>query len=161
MFLFYFCLKIPFYQNPFLLLKKSKKLKIRNNFFTSVFAFSFFYSPILLSENNPYRVQNQIESPSYTCQINQECLDYLHNDLLNKESLDSIYQICRNSHQIIKNCCANPMSCSESYAENITQDLNNNILNLVQQTGANPLSCHLNNLSSLISFLASSQKLCL
>ena len=141
------------------LLKKSKKLKIRNNFFTSVFAlfFSFFYSPILLSENNPDRVQNQIESPSYTCQLNQDCLNYLHNSLLNKESSESIYQFCEVSYQNSRDCCINPSQCGESYAEDLAQSLRSHSLGITRQAGSDLQSCQLNNLSNLIHSLSSVQ----
>lgn len=131
---------------------KEQRRKLRQ-IFSEVFAlfFSAFYSPTLLSN------QHIIQSQNYICQINHECLDYLHNEVLNKESQESIYQACKDHHQKTKNCCTSPMNCNESYAENTTQDLNNASLYLVQQAGSVPISCHLNNLSALVNALANSQ----
>ena len=105
-----------------------------------------------------FEVDSSGNPPSgYTCKINKECLDYLHNELLNKDSQESIYQICKTYQQRIKNCCTNPMNCTESYAKSLTQDLNNNSSILVKQAGSDPLSCESNHLSNLINFLAETQ----
>ena len=147
----YIYLETLFYKILFFLFQKLKHLQNRYLSFIFVLFFSAFYSPALFS--NQHGNQNQ----EYICQVNHECLDYLHNKLLNKESSESIYQICKDYHKKTENCCANPMSCNETYAENTSQDLNNVSSHLVQQAGSHPLSCHLNNLSTLINALADSQ----
>ena len=102
-------------------------------------------------------METQGQNPDYICKIDYVCLNDLHNILLNKESNRSIYQFCEITHQNIKNCCINPYSCPEGYAKNITQDLRNNSLNWVQQTNTDPASCHLGNISKLISALSGTQ----
>ena len=125
--------------------------------FLCVFA-SLLLSPSLaLSESNPYRVETQGQNPDYICKIDNECVNFLHDVLLNKESNRSIYQFCEITHQNIKNCCINPYSCPEGYAKNVTQDLRNNSLNWVQQTNTDLASCHLGNISKLISALSGTQ----
>ena len=125
--------------------------------FLCIFA-SLLLSPSLaLSESNPYRVETQGQNPDYACKIDNECVNFLHDVLLNKESNRSIYQYCKITYDNIKNCCINPYGCPEGYAKNVTQDLKNNSLNWVQQTNTDLMSCHLDNISKLISALYGTQ----
>lgn len=109
--------------------------------------FIFFLYPIIaLSET--YAVS--MNSSGYTCQIDQECLDYLDNVFLNKEDSRGIYQYCQATYDNIKLCCAEPSQCQEDWGQDYVQNLRDNILNEVQNSGGGLLSCELNRLSGLI-----------
>ena len=94
-------------------------------------------------------------STGYTCQIDSECLNYLHNTLLNEQSSESVYQICKEVHKRNKDCCLDPSGCSAPYAED--SNLKENSHSFFQQHGGNVTSCQLNNLSSLMSGLSQVQ----
>ena len=107
---------------------------------------------------SPSLALSEISSSSgSTCRIDNECLDYLHNSLLNKESDESIYQFCEVSYQNSRDCCINPSQCGESYAEDLAQSLRSHSLSITRQAGSDLQSCQLNNLSNLIHSLSSVQ----
>ena len=117
--------------------------------FLSGFILLFFSHSLALSKIST--------SSSSTCKIDNECLDYLHNSLLNKESDESIYQFCEVSYQNSRDCCINPSQCGESYAEDLAQSLRSHSLGITRQAGSDLQSCQLNNLSNLIHSLSSVQ----
>ena len=127
------------------------KLKNKVWLFVSVFIFLNLSPNIAFSEIYP--TGNQ----SYTCKVNQECLDELNNKFLNKKSQESLYHICSDYHKKVKNCCASPNQCNLPYAKNITKDLDSSRSNLVEQARGSPLSCQLNRLSNFINSLSESQ----
>ena len=106
-------------------------------------------------ENNSQFVQKGQNSFSdYTCKIDEECLDHLHNVLLDKEANRGIYQYCQISLDNIKLCCADPSQCQESWGKNRAKELRDNSLTQVQESGGDILSCELNKLSGLIASLS-------
>jgi len=117
--------------------------------FLTVFIFLLFPSDSASSQINNYQAQNQTAT-EYICNVNNRCLKNLYNIFLNKKSEDSIYQVCESYYQTIRNCCINPIGCNEAYAQEVSQNLKQESFNFLQQTGSDSISCHLNNLSSLI-----------
>ena len=97
-------------------------------------------------------------SAGYTCRTDNDCLDYLRHNLLNKESAESIYEVCGEVRKRIKDCCINPLQCNESYSEDLVQSLRANSLNIVQQAVSNFSSCPLPRISNLVNSLSSVQK---
>ena len=115
-------------------------------------------SAFILLLLSPSLALSEISSSSgSTCKIDNECLDYLHNSLLNKESDESIYQFCEVSYQNSRDCCINPSQCGESYAEDLAQSLRSHSLGITRQAGSDLQSCQLNNLSNLIHSLSNVQ----
>ncbi len=124
-------------------------LKIFILFVGNSIATSFDESPPDVWEEPAKKIDN-----SYRCTVDKECLNHLKNNLLDKDNSESIYNICEKRLNIYKNCCANPTSCNDSYAETFVQSVEKDSLGLVQQSGG---SCQSNNLSKLSSFLFNTQ----
>ena len=119
-------------------------------------AFTLLLFPIF-AFSNPYKATAQTEDSSYICRMDSECLNYFHNVLLDKESNEGIYQYCQINYENIKSCCLNPLECQGAYGKDLAQELRNDSLNTVQNSGENVLSCELNRLSALISSLSGIQ----
>ena len=127
-------------------------LKNKTLGFFSVFIFLILFPNIAFSEIYPTENQN------YTCKLeSQDCLNDLNNVLLNKEDKRSIYQYCQITSDNFKLCCEDPLNCSESWGKDMAQNLKQNSLSEVQNSGGDFLTCKLNNLSGLLSFLSSTQ----
>ena len=134
----------------------SKNLKNNFLFFVSAFIFQFFYLPLVFS--NPYLedepVEKSITKPSWTCKIDYECLKYLQNEL-NKESDYSLYQVCQEEYDIVKNCCEGLNNCPSLYG--VERDLGNIKSNVLNSSG-DQAGCSANSMSSLISSIHGIQK---
>ncbi|MCY4512908.1 MAG: hypothetical protein OXB86_04400, partial [Bdellovibrionales bacterium] len=115
--------------------------------------FTFFQAQA--DEWETYGTSRTPASTGYTCRIDSDCLDHLHNTLLNKQSPESVYSICEEVHNRNKNCCLNPSGCNAPYAEG--SNLKENSYSFFQQHGGNATSCQLNNLSGLMSGLSQLQ----
>ena len=128
------------------------KLKNKTLGFFSVFIFLILFPNIAFSEIYPTENQN------YTCKLeSQDCLNDLNNVLLNKEDNRSIYQYCQITSDNFKLCCEDPLNCGEPWGKDMAQNLKQNSLSEVQNSGGDFLTCKLNNLSGLLSFLSSTQ----
>ena len=96
---------------------------LKDNFLTGFIAFfsflltSFTFFQAQADEWETFGVPRTPASTGYTCQINSECLDHLHNTLLEKQSPESIYSFCEEAYNRNKNCCLNPSGCNAPYAE--------------------------------------------
>ena len=118
----------------------------------------FFISFSLILPTFSFSNTEESETTSYACQIkSQDCLNELNNVLLNKEDNRSIYQYCQITSDNFKLCCEDPLNCSESWGKDMAQNLKQNSLSEVQNSGGDFLTCKLNNLSGLLSFLSSTQ----
>ena len=104
----------------------------------------------------------------YVCRINKECLQFLHNSLLKKESTKSIYHICDKAYRGNEECCQDLSRCNESYGKSISKDLRENPSAVFKKYGDVGRSCQLNemprflgNLSKIQdSFCEKGEKLC-
>ena len=113
---------------------------------------------MILSVQEDCNAQAQPNSPSdYTCKVDQQCLNNLHNILLDKESNRGIYKYCEFTLDNIKMCCSDPSQCQEPWAKGLAQDLRSSSSQMVQNLGGDALTCQLSNLSSFINTLVSVQ----
>ena len=87
--------QISIFNKTFLLSKPFQNLKNKFLFFRFFFVFFLFYSSLLFS--NPYTDEGAISKPSWSCEIDNECLRLLKSDL-DKESHYSIYQVCEEEY---------------------------------------------------------------
>ncbi|MCZ0931580.1 MAG: hypothetical protein OXJ52_00275, partial [Oligoflexia bacterium] len=133
--------------------KSLKNLKSGFSLFSSFFIVLFCYSPFLFSE--PYRIQNQGKDSNGICEINQECLDYLHNEFLNAENDYSIYQMRQEESDTFENCCANLDKCPSLCSLNQgLEALKSDLLNF----SVNQTACSSSDISSLIHSILDMQK---
>ncbi len=92
-------------------------------------------------------------NPSPPCHINRECLNQLHNKLLNKKDEDSIHFNCQWAYKNNHLCCKNPTDCFLSYAtKEIKEELDDKLKTLVVSQ-----ACSQEGISSLNSFLSDFQ----
>ena len=117
-----------------------------------VFLLAILFLPFSLEANQGEVFAGESASVGYTCNVDEECLNYLNNTFLNEESEESIYQVCKLDHQNIRDCCSNFMECNAPYVNGGAQKLKNNSLNLVEEIELDPLSCELNKISDLVVF---------
>ena len=133
----------------------SKPFKNQKNKLLLLILFLFFqhlYSPLLFS--NPYRNEEPIEKPNWTCEIDNECLRYLQSDL-DKENDYSIYKVCQYEYDAVKNCCESLNNCPSRYGvEQNLENIKSNLLN----SPVNQATCSAGNLSSLIGSIHNKQK---
>ena len=88
-----------------------KKLKTSSLFFIFFICFQFLYTPVLLS--NPYLENESTEG----CKIDKQCIMDLR-DYLDKQSNYSIYQVCNDDYQMLKNCCNGLSNCPSNFNVN-------------------------------------------
>ncbi len=105
----------------------------------------------------PFLSQANNKNSTYTCKVDNECLTHLKEELLNKDSKDSFYNLCKYAHSTYKNCCSNPESCKGNYGREVVQDLNSNSGSLVKDSGDSFQNCQLSNLSNLSNILSNTQ----
>ncbi len=92
-------------------------------------------------------------NPSPPCHINRECLNQLHNKLLNKKDEDSIHFNCQWAYRNNHLCCKDPTGCFLSYAtDEIKEELDDKLKTLVVSQ-----ACSQEGISSLNSFLSDFQ----
>ena len=133
------------------------------SFFLSFSTYLLCLFPIIALSESYYLEKQQTNtsanSSDYTCKVDDpQCLYYLHNVLLNKQSNRGIYQYCKITYKNAKSCCIDPSQCQESWGIDLAQDLRNDSLEMVQDVGENLLSCKLNELSDLVNSLSSTQR---
>ena len=126
-------------------------------FFLQIFYYSFFFHLILSVQENFNAQAQPNPSSDYTCKVDQQCLNNLHNILLDKESNRGIYKYCEFTLDNIKMCCSDPSQCQEPWAKGLAQDLRSSSSQIVQNSRGDALTCQLSNLSSFINTLVSIQ----
>ena len=136
---------------PLLFFQLFKELKNKFLLFISFFIFQFFYSSLLFS--NPYRDEGAIEKPSWICEIDHECLRLLQGNL-DKESDYSIYQVCEEEYDIVKNCCESLNNCPSLYGMDQLGNIKSSFLN----SSGGSAGCSANSMPSLIGSIHSQHK---
>ena len=104
---------------------------------------------VIFSLFSPLALSEELSPKEWVCKVDSECLDFLHNTLLDKEANKGIYQYCKITYENHKLCCIDPSQCPESWAKDISKNLVNNS-DMLQ---ADTLTCELNKLSGFLSFL--------
>ena len=104
----------------------------------------------------PHKVSPQNLS-FYKCQVDIDCLNYLHNTFLDTKSTKGIYQYCETILENNKSCCAEPSHCQEPWGRHSAQQIRSEILETAQNKGS-LISCQINRLSGMMSVLEDIQK---